>query len=375
MVVVERLDSSAPAQVRRFVELPYRLYRGDPRWVPPLRGEAAEVLDRRRHPFYESGEADFFLASRDGRDVGRLAVFEHRGFNRYHGVADAGLALFECEADEDAAAALFDAAARWARWRGLTRLVGPKGFGAFDGYGVLVDGFGRRQLMTMTAYHPPHYARLFEANGFAKAVDFLSYELRKASFTMPERVRRVAARVERRAALRVVRFRSKRALVRLAPAIARLYNQAFAGNWEYAPLTDREVAFLVRKLTPIADPRLVKVVADGDRLVGFLLVFPDVSAALQRLRGRLTPAGLLAFLLESRRTRRVAFNGAGVLPSYRGRGANALLYTEIERTIRASRFEEAELVQIAETATRMRRDLDALGAAPIKTHRVYERRL
>ncbi len=375
MVVVHRLDPSAASQVRRFVELPYRRYRGHPCWVPPLRRDVAEVFDRRRHPFYHAGDADFFVASRDGIDVGRLAVFEHRRFNEQHGLADAGLALFECEADEEAAAALFESAVRWARWRGLTRLVGPKGFGAFDGYGVLASGFDRRQTMTMSPYTPPYYARLFDANGFVKVVDFVSYELRKATFTMPERVRRIAARAERSGQLHLVRFSSTRALVRHAPAIADAYNRAFVSNWEYVPLSERDVAFLVRKLAPIADPRLVKVVSDGHATVGFLLVFPDLSRALQRMNGRLTPVGLFTLFLESRRTRRVAFNGAGVVPAYQGRGVNALLYTDIERTIRASRFDVAELVQIAETATRMRQDLEALGATPIKVHRVYARSL
>lgn len=375
MIVVHRLDPSARWDVRRFVELPYRLYRDHPCWVPPLRTDVAVMLDRRRHPFYQSGDADFFVAARDGRDVGRLAVVEPSAFNERHGTRDAGLALFECEDDEDAAAALFESAVRWARGRGLDRLVGPKGLGAFDGYGVLVDGFDRRQLMTMTAYHPSYYARLFTANGFVKEVDFVSYELRKDTFAMPERMRRVAVRVERRGTLRILDLRSTRALVRQASAIARVYNQAFVNNWEYVPLTDRDVRFLVRQLRPIADPRLVTLAAHGDEVVGFLLVFPDVSAALQRMGGRLTLRGLVAFVLEKRRTRRVAVNGAGVLPAYQGRGVNAFLYTAMERAIRRSRYDEGEIVQVAETAETMRRDLETLGAVPIKTHRVYARLL
>ena len=124
-------------------------------------------------------------------------------------------------------------------------------------------------------------------------------------------------------------------------------------------------------MRPIADHRLMTFIADGDEIVGFVLAFPDVSAALQRAGGRLTPVSVLRVLLERGRATSVALNGAGILPRYQGRGGNALLYTQIERAVRASHVERAELPQVAETATRMRRDLERLGAAPIKTHRVY----
>lgn len=371
MVAVESIDVRNRAQVRRFVDLPYRLYRGHAQWVPPLRREAIEALDPARHPYYAHSAAAFFVASRDGRDVGRIAALENRPFNSYHGVTDANFFYFECEDDRETAAALFDRACSWARARGLTRLVGPKGLTVLDGYGVLVDGFEHRQTMTMTTYNPAHYAALLEPLGFAKVVDFVSFYLSKDTFVMSERVRRVTERVARSGGLRVVRFQSKRELVARAREIGTLYNSAFVENWEYAPLSDLEVAFLVRKLMAVADHRLIKVIACEGELVGFVFAFPDLSAALQRMRGRLTPWGLIDLALEARRTTWVALNGAGILPAHQGRGANALLYTEVERTIRASHFEHAELPQVAETAVQMRRDLEELGARVRKTHRVY----
>jgi hypothetical protein len=373
MLSVQAIDLRDRAQVRRFVDLPYRLYRGHPQWVPPIRRETLEALDPVRHPFYDHSSAGFFLAARGGRDVGRVAALEHRPFNACHGVRHVNFYFFECEDDQDVAGALFDGVLAWGRARGLTRIVGPKGFTVLDGYGVLVDGFGHRQTMTMTNYNPPHHAGLLERLGFAKDVDFASFELSKDTFVMSDRVRRVAERVARRHALRVVAFASRRALVAEARRIGELYNRAFVDNWEYAPLTEREIAFLVDKLMLVADHRLIKVIACGDELVGFLFAFPDVSAALQRMRGRLTPWGLVDVALEARRTRWVALNGAGILPEYQGRGGNALLYVEIERAIRASRFDYAELPQVAETAVQMRRDLEELGARPRKTHRVYGR--
>jgi hypothetical protein len=252
----------------------------------------------------------------------------------------------------------------------LNRVVGPKGLSAFDGYGLLVEGFEHRQLMTMTNYNLPWYSVFLEGEGFSKEVDFVTFELGRDEFVMPDAVRRAARRAT---ALRVVRYPTKHALIRAARRIGETYNRAFVHNWEYYPLTDREVEFLIAQVRPLADHRLMRFIAAGDEIVGFLLAFPDVSAALQRMRGRLTPWGIVRLLAERRRTLRVALNGAGIVPEHQGRGGNALLYTEIERAIRSSHFEQAELPQVAETAVRMRRDLQVLGARPLKTHRVYAR--
>lgn len=373
MLSIEPVDPRSRPDVRRFIRLPHRLYGGDSRWVPPLDAEARAALDRTRHPFYEHSDASFFMAIRDGRPAGRLGVLEHRPHNRAHGRRDASFTLFECEDDPETAAALFEAAFAWARARRLERIVGPRGLGALDGYGVLIDGFDRRQLMTMTNYNPPSYGRLLERLAFEKEVDFVSYELDRDTFVMPDAVRHAAARAE--SALRIVRYPTRRALVRAARRIGDTYNGAFVDNWEYYPLTDREVDFVVAQVRPLADPRLMTFIAAGDDIVGFVLAFPDVSAALQSMRGRLTPWGIARLLWQRSHATRVALNGAGILPAHQGRGGNALLYVQIERAVRDSRFQTAELPQVAETATKMRADLERLGARPIKRHRVFARRL
>jgi hypothetical protein len=146
-------------------------------------------------------------------------------------------------------------------------------------------------------------------------------------------------------------------------------------NWEYYPLTEKEVDFLVDNLMLVAKPELIKLITHEDDIVGFLFGFPDISAALQRSRGRLLPFGIVDLLLEMRRTNWISLNGAGILPQFQGRGGNALLYSEIEKTVRRAQFVHAELTQVAETAVEMRRDLENLGGRPYKNHRVYIKRL
>lgn len=371
MLAIEKIDTHSKPHVNRFVRIPYRLYANHPQWVPPLLSDAELMLNREKHPFYEHSDGDFFIAVRDGRDVGRVAVLENRRFNEYHKTHQAQFYFFDCEDDQEAANALFERVFEWARGRGLDRVVGPKGLGPLDGYGLQVEGYEHRQMMTMMNYNYPYYIRLVEAMGFQKEVDFISCYLSKQTYQLPERVHSIAERVQRRGLLKVHRFRNKRELVAWAPRIGQAYNQAFVNNWEYYPLTEREVKFVLDNLMIVADPRLIKIITHDDEVVGFVFAFHDISAALQRARGHLFPFGLFDLLLEMRRTKWVALNGAGILPEFQGRGGNALMYSEMEKTMREFRFEHADLTQVAETAVQMRQDLVNLGGKPYKNHRVY----
>jgi GNAT superfamily N-acetyltransferase len=374
MLTIQKIDPDRRDHVQRFVSIPYRIYAGHAQWVPPLMIDAEMQLNRKKHPFYEHSEADFWIASRDGRDVGRIAALHNRRYNDYHHSHTANFYLFECEDDSEAASALFERVFEWARQRGLNRLVGPKGFGVLDGYGLIVEGYEHRQVMNMMNYNYPYYPALVERLGFVKEVDFVSCYL-GTNFQLPERVHKIAQRVLERGALGVQRFDNKAQLKAWANRIGKAYNQAFVNNWEYAPMTDREIAFILDNLLTVADPRLIKVITHEQEAVGFLFGFPDLSAAMQRARGRLLPFGLIDLLMEMRRTNWIALNGAGILPEFQGRGGNALLYAEMENTIRQYHFEHADLTQVAETAVQMRSDLENVGGKMYKNHRVYRKEL
>jgi hypothetical protein len=240
---------------------------------------------------------------------------------------------------------------------------------------MLVEGFEHRQLMTMMNYNQPYLPALVENAGFTKEVDFVSCYLSANAFNLPERVHHIAERVLQRGALHVQRFKNKRELIAWAPRIGKAYNQAFVNNWEYYPLTEAEIKFVVDNILTVADPRLIKIISHEDRAVGFLFGFHDLSAAIQRSKGRLMPFGLIDMLLEMRRTKWVALNGAGILPEFQGRGGNALLYSEMEKTVKEFGFEHADLTQVAETAVEMRHDLENLGGKPYKNHRVFHKHL
>jgi hypothetical protein len=373
MLTVELIDTSDYGQVQRFIQFPFALYRACPQWVPPLSVDMTTALNRKKHPFYEHSTADFFLALRDGEVVGRIAALENRNYNQCHGTRAGQFYFFECIDDEEVATALFGRVFEWARDRELDTVIGPKGMSAFDGYGLLQRGYEHRQMMTMMNYNFPYYGRLVEALGFVKEVDFVSIFIDAADFRLDERIHRIADRARQRQSLRVLRFETKSELRRWAPAIGRAYNRAFVNNWEYVPLTEAEIKFVLEQIILVANPKLLKVIAHGDEAVGFALAFPDVSAALQRARGHLLPFGFIDLWRELNVAKGLAGNGAGILPEFQGLGGNALLYSEMERTVQDFHFEWYELTQVAETAVQMRRDLETIGGVPYKNHRVYRK--
>lgn len=376
MLTIEKVDTANKKQVKRFVELPHRLYQNCPQWVPLINLDAYTYLNRKKHPFHEHSDVDFFLAVRDGRDVGRIAAIENKPFNEYHKTRKANFYFFDCEDDQEAAAALFETVSDWARARGLTELVGPKGMGPLDGYGILIFGHEHRNTMTMLNYNYPYYQKLVESLGFEKEVDFVSCYLPADKFQVPERVERIAQRVMQRGGLQVKRFKNKRELIAWAPRIGQAYNKAFVHNWEYYPLSPREIDFVVDNIMTIADHRLIKIITHGEDVVGFLFAFHDVSAALQRSRGRLLPFGIIDLLLELRRTNTVAVNGMGILPEFQGHGGNAILYAEMGHTLLGfKQFTHVEMTQVAETTEQMRADLKNLNGVEYKNHRVYRKKI
>ena len=320
MLSIHPGDLNDSSQVNRFIQIPFHINAGNPNWVPPIIMDVKTQLNKKKHPYYEHSDGEFFMAVQDGREVGRLAVFENKPYNTYHGKKQAHFYFFESEQDPEIASALFERAFEWARARSLTQIVGPKGLGPLDGYGIQVEGFEHRQMMTMMNYNYEYYPRLVEALGFEKEVEFVSAYINSETFHLPDRIHSIAERVQRRGTLTVKRFKDKKELRAWAPRIGEAYNKAFVNNWEYYPLTQREIKFILDNIMIVADPRLIKIITHGDEVVGFLFGFHDVSAALQRARGHLFPFGLIDLLLEMRRTKWVALNGAGILPEFQGRG-------------------------------------------------------
>ena len=371
MISIEKIDTRSKKEVNEFVEFPFRIYEGVESWVPPILADIKTMLNADKHPFYEHSDAEFFAARQNGEMVGRIALLENKPSNKYHDKKQACFYLFESVDDQSVTDELFNFSFDWAKKRKLNHLLGPKGLSSFDGYGFLVEGFDKRQMMTMMNYNLPNYPKFVEKIGFKKTVDWVSCYADIPNFNLPEKVGAVADRVQEIGKFKVLKFKNKAELKKWAWKIGQAYNQSFVNNWEYYPLTDNEIKFVLNNIMVVAVPDLLKIITYNDEVVGFLFAFPDISAALQKYRGRLSPMALYSYLRELKKTNWVSFNGIGILPEFHGRGGNALMFSEIFKTANAYNFKHGELTQIAETATEMRKDLDNLGVKPYKNHRIY----
>jgi hypothetical protein len=372
MQVIE-IDPTHAQDRDAFLALPFEIYRDFPNWVPPLQMDARRQLNPAEHPFYEHSQAAFFLAGEPGRCAGRLAVLENRHYNQYNRERSAFFYLFECANDSAVAAALFEAGAAWARNRGLDRIIGPKGFSALDGLGLLIAGFDRRPALGIP-YHPPYYASLLEKAGFQPAGEMVTGYFHR-SMPFPEKIHEVARLVQEKKGLHVARFRTRKDLYRLVPKLRDLYNGAVEGTTGNVPLTDDEAMTMADQLLWFADPRLIKIIYHEEDPVGFLFAYPDISAAIQRTRGAVFPTGWANLLLELRRTRWLNINGMGLLEKYRGMGGTALLFSEMHKTLMESRFEHVDVVQIGVENERMQNEMRNFGVTFDVRHRLYTQNL
>ena len=378
---ITQVDLDNKKQVRDFLDLPLRIYADIPQWVPPLQMDDRLRLDPKRYPFYRHSQAGFFLAYEGTVAVGRLAAIDNRLHNQYNNEATAFFYLFECINRQEVANALFGAVCDWACSRGLSKIVGPKGFTPLDGFGLLVKGFEHRPAFGLP-YNPPYYPNLIEAAGFEPERDAVSGYL-NADIQFPARIHELAGRIAARRGLRIARFRTRDDLRAFVPKLKDLYNNALRGTAGNAPLTDAEIKMLANQLLWFADPRLLKIVykvedplTGKEEPVGFLMAYPDISAALQKTKGRIFPLGWITLLREFKRTDWLNINGAGLLPEYRGSGGTAILYSELFKSVvETGQFRHAEVIQIGMENDYMQRDMENFGIDFYKVHRTYERAL
>ncbi len=352
-----------------FIRLPWALYRGDPRWVPPLLRDMRTLLDPRKHPFHRHSEAALFLALRDGVPVGRIAAIDNRRHREFHHEPVGFFGFFEAERDPGLAGALLERAAAWLRERGLQAVRGPTSFSTNETAGLLVEGFDGPPALMMP-YNPPWYEPLLEGAGFRPVKDLLAYLL--TDDRPPDYLVRGAEIVRKRTGARVRPLRMERFHEELE-TVRRIYNAAWERNWGFVPMTDEELAHMAAELKPIVDPNLCLFAElPSGETIGFALALPDFNRVLRRLNGRLFPLGWLKALWLSRRLDSMRVLTLGVTPEHRRRGLDALLIRELIRHGSARGIGRAELSWVLEDNQAMRGALERLGGRVYRRYRLYE---
>ena len=361
--------------LKRFIDLPYRLHARDPLWVPPLRRDVATLLSRDKNPFFEHAEAEFLLAERDGEVVGRIAAIHNRLHNETHDDRVGFFGFLECVDDQAVADALFAAAADWLKPRGLDTLRGPASFSVNDECGLLVDGFDTPPTLMMP-HNPRYYPPLLGRAGFVKAKDLWCFEGNDPAGEFGERLIRATDLVKRRFGV-TVRPLAMRDFDGEVARIKRLYNAGWEKNWGFVPMTDKEIDHLAEQFKPVVVPDLVLFAEKEGQIIGFAISMPDLNTAFRGNRSGAFLPGLVRVLwmLKTRRIHRLRVLLLGTLPEYRGKGVDALLYATIWRNGNANGIHWGEAGWILEDNAAMIAGMLKIGWKPYKTYRLYDRPL
>jgi hypothetical protein len=362
---------------KEFVELPYRLHSNSGVWVPPLRLERRIFLSRRFNAFFTHGDAQLFLARRDGRVVGRISAQYDDNFNAHHGNRWGMFGFLELEDDPGILPPLLDAAEQWLRSRGRDHMIGPMDFTMNDESGVMIEGF-ERVPMIKQPWHPPYYQRLAEdgATGLAKAMDLLMWELQISDREkiLPV-IFKLAEEVEPRHGIRLRKMR-RRGLRKDMDRFADVYNSAWSENWGFSPYSKKDLDAYTQELQLVFDPHwfMVAETAEGETAAVAITV-PDVNQVLAKMNGRLLPFGWWHFLRKGRTIDRVRVGFLGVKPQFQHTGVAAKMYVEHFDMASVTPQTWGEMGWILETNTNMNRAMEAMGGRVVRRYRVYERRL
>ncbi|MGN6587636.1 MAG: hypothetical protein ACTHKT_09230 [Solirubrobacterales bacterium] len=370
MASVEIRTVRGARSLKRFVDLPYRLHARTP-WVPPLKLERMAFLSRKLNPYFKHGEAEYFLAWRDGCVVGRISAQIDHAFNEFHQSRWGMFGFLELEDDLEILKALLAAAEGWLRERGCDRMVGPMDFSMNEESGVLIEGHELEPLIRQP-WQPPYYQRLCEEAGLGKAMDLYSWfldisdreDMLPVLFELDERARNEHG-------VRIRRM-SRRHLRQEMDRFAEIYNAAWADNWGFVPYSKEDLdAYTMDMHLAFARDWFMVAEKDGET-IAVAITLPDLNQVLKKMKGRLLPFGWWHFLNRNRICDQVRVGFLGVKPEYQHTGVAASLYVEHFDTAARTRQDHGEAGWILETNEAMNRGLEAMSGEIVKKYRVYE---
>ena len=363
-------------QLEQFIQFYYDLYRGNQYAVPFLYADEKATLSRSKNPSFECCDAAYFLALKDGHVVGRIAaIINHRANERWNR-RQVRFGWFDFIDDLEVSTALLRAVEDWGRKQGMTEIAGPLGFIDTDREGMLIDGFDELATMYVN-YNYPYYPRHMEQiGGFKKDNDYVELKVRVPE-VVPAKFAKITEMVRRRYGLRVHKF-TRNELIRqgMGRQVFDLLNATYKDLYGFSQLSDSQIDKLVNDYIKIADLNLVTAIMDGDHMVGFGITFPSFSRALQKTRdGRFLPFGWwhLLKILKWHRTDTVDLLLIGVLPEYRGKGANALIFDDLIRQFQAYGFTWAETGPQMESNESVLSQWQYLESRQHRRHRCYKK--
>ena len=355
----------------RFIKFQWKIYEGDKYWVPPLLMDRKKILSKEKNPFFKHAEAEYFLAERDGKLVGRIAAIKNDLHNKYHNDKVGFFGFFECINDQTVANALFDAAKNWLKSKGLNAMRGPANPSSNDEYAMLLEGFDDEPRILMT-YNPKYYLNLCDGYGFKKEKDLYAYKLENHKVIASDKVKRVAEIAQKRSRLKITQLDMKNFKSEVEK-VKYVYNKAWAPNWGFVPMTDAELDAMAKDLKPLAEPSLVLFGEIDGKLVGFALVLLDFNYIFKKLNGKLFPFGIIKLFTEKKKIKWSRILTLGIIPEYQKRGLDSVFYWEIVNRAHKLGIDLGEASWILENNEMMNRGAEAMNGELYKKYRVYQK--
>jgi len=366
------------AGLRAFLRVPFTVFRGDPNWIAPLYLERLDHLSRKRNPFFQHAEVELFVAFRGNEPVGRISAQVNRLHIEGHHDATGQFGFLDAIDDAEVFAALTETAASWLKERAMRRMTGPMSFSINDETGLLVDGFDTPPRVMM-GHARPWFGQHLDALGFAKAKDVLAYDY-DARPPLPRAMQAMLDKAYASGDL-AVRPLSKKNFARDLSTIMEIFNDAWSDNWSFVPFTPEEVTVLGNNLKLLIGEHYVAIAFWKGEPAAMAVTLPDINQWIRGLDGRIVPFGWARIIwhLLARPPEAVRMPLMGVKRAFHGQPVGATLALAVIESIRQAHLgrgtHKAELSWILEDNWPMRRILDALGAKPYRTYRVYERDL
>lgn len=359
---------------REFIDFIWKLHKNDPNWVPPIRMNQEELVNFRRHPFYENAKCRTFIVRKDGEVVGRVAAIINNGHNKRFGEKRGFFGFFDCIDDQQAANALLLEASRYLKSEGMDDVRGPCNPSLNYEIGTLVDGFDTPPTFMMT-YNWPYYDKLIKGFGFEKTQDLYAYEGNMEMLkTIDPKLKFVIDEVKRRFNV-TLRPANKKKFGEEVKLFLKIYNEALQGTWGFVPLTDAECVGMGASLKMLVDPTLTSFVEVDGKAVAVGICLPDFNPLIKKIDGRLFPFGFLTLLFGRKKIKKVRVMSTNVIPEYQRWGLGLVVLDRMMPDCLAMGIHDAEFSWVLESNHLSRGSLERAGTKRTKTYRLYDRTL
>jgi len=361
---------STKSEFNDFIKFPWKIYKNDRNWVPPLLMEQKTLLNKKKNPFFKAADAEYFLAYRNTELVGRIAAVKNDLHLKYHDDSSGQFGFFESIDDQNVANALFDAAGEWMKGRGLRKMNGPANPSSNDIYGMLTEGFDDPPRLLMP-YNPEYYLKLCENYGMRKAKDLFAWKIVNEKLMASEKLKRGQELVRKRYNLKISQLDMKNFQKDLEK-FKYVYNKAWAPNWGFVPMTEEQIDAMAKDMKPLAEPSLVLFGEIEGKIVGAALVMLDYNFIFRNMNGRLLPFNFIKLFTQKKKIKWARILTLGIIPEFQKRGLDTVFYWEIVNRAANIGIRLGEASWVLEDNDMMNRGLELMNGERYKRYRIWE---